>query len=94
MQAAILGKKIGMTQVYDEAGNIHPVTVVQAGPCHVLQVKNAQTDGYEAVQIGYEDVVRPSRTLAMPRRHGSARPRTSFARFASLHRPTLKPVLR
>jgi large subunit ribosomal protein L3 len=56
MQAAILGKKIGMTQVYDEAGVLHPVTVVQAGPCHVLQVKTADSDGYEAVQLGLEDV--------------------------------------
>ena len=56
MQAAILGKKIGMTQVYDAAGNIQPVTVVQAGPCSVLQVKTTDSDGYEAVQIGFEDV--------------------------------------
>ena len=56
MQAAILGKKIGMTQVYDEQGNLLPVTVVQAGPCTVLQVKSDPTDGYDAVQIGYEDV--------------------------------------
>ncbi len=56
MQAAILGKKIGMTQVYDEDGKLLPVTVVQAGPCTVLQVKTDQTDGYHAVQIGFEDV--------------------------------------
>ena len=56
MHPAILGKKIGMTQVYDEAGTLHPVTVVQAGPCSVLQVKTAETDGYSAVQIGYGDV--------------------------------------
>lgn len=56
MVSALLGKKIGMTQVYDEDGRLHPVTVVQAGPCTVLQVKTAQTDGYNAVQIGFEDV--------------------------------------
>ncbi len=56
MQATILGKKIGMTQVYDEQGNLLPVTVVQAGPCAVVQVKTSQTDGYEAVQIGLEDL--------------------------------------
>lgn len=56
MLSALLGKKIGMTQVYDEAGAVHPVTVVQAGPCSVLQVKTAQTDGYDAVQIGFQDV--------------------------------------
>jgi len=56
MLTALLGKKIGMTQVYDDAGNLHPVTVVQAGPCDVLQVKTVETDGYSAVQLGYEDV--------------------------------------
>ena len=56
MQPAILGKKIGMTQVYDAAGVLHPVTVVQAGPCSVLQVKSSETDGYAAVQIGFGDV--------------------------------------
>jgi large subunit ribosomal protein L3 len=53
---ALLGKKIGMTQVYDDQGNLLPVTVVQAGPCHVLQVKTLETDGYNAVQIGFDDV--------------------------------------
>lgn len=56
MLSALLGRKIGMTQVHDDAGVLHPVTVVQAGPCSVLQVKTAQTDGYYAVQIGFEDV--------------------------------------
>jgi large subunit ribosomal protein L3 len=57
MIAAILGRKIGMTQVYDDRGNIVPVTVIQAGPCTVTQVKNASArDGYEAVQLGYADV--------------------------------------
>jgi large subunit ribosomal protein L3 len=56
MLLAILGKKVGMTQVYDKAGVVHPVTVLQAGPCSVLQVKTQQTDGYHAVQIGFEDV--------------------------------------
>lgn len=55
MLTALLGKKIGMTQVYDDAGVIHPVTVVQAGPCDVLQVKTTDTDGYDAVQLGFED---------------------------------------
>lgn len=56
MLPALLGKKIGMTQVYDAAGVIHPVTVVQAGPCVVLQIRTAQNDGYDAVQLGFEDV--------------------------------------
>jgi len=56
----LLGKKVGMTQVYDESGSLLPVTVIQAGPCTIMQVKNAETDGYSAVQLGYEDV-KPSR---------------------------------
>jgi len=56
MDSGILGKKIGMTQVYDDQGRLHPVTVIQAGPCPVLQVKTADRDGYDAVQLGFEDV--------------------------------------
>ncbi len=56
MQAVLLGKKIGMTQVYDQDGNLEPVTVVKAGPCTVLQIKTVDTDGYNAVQIGFQDV--------------------------------------
>ena len=51
----ILGRKIGMTQVFDESGKVVPVTVVQAGPCDVLQVRTTDRDGYEAVQLGYLD---------------------------------------
>ena len=54
--AMLLGKKVGMTQVYDEAGALLPVTVIQAGPCPVLQVKSKDTDGYNAIQIGFDDV--------------------------------------
>lgn len=56
MSVGILGTKLGMTQVFDEAGKAIPVTVIQAGPCTVTQVKTAQTDGYFAVQVGYGDV--------------------------------------
>lgn len=49
----IIGKKIGMTQVYDEANNLVPVTVVEAGPCPVVQVKSVESDGYHAVQLGF-----------------------------------------
>ena len=56
MLAGILGRKIGMTQVYDDQGRLLPVTVVQAGPCSGLQVKTARTDGYNALQIGFEDL--------------------------------------
>ncbi|MSR72143.1 MAG: 50S ribosomal protein L3 [Opitutia bacterium] len=53
MKHQLLGKKIGMTQVYDAENNLVPVTVVQAGPCPVTQVKTVETDGYHAVQIGF-----------------------------------------
>lgn len=52
----IIGKKIGMTQVFDDAGNAIPVTVIQAGPCFVTQVRNGERDGYTAVQLGYGEV--------------------------------------
>lgn len=51
----LLGKKVGMTQIFDEDGKIIPVTVIQAGPATVVQLKTVETDGYDAVQIGYED---------------------------------------
>ncbi|MBR0423266.1 MAG: 50S ribosomal protein L3 [Clostridia bacterium] len=56
MKKAILGKKIGMTQVFDEKGKVVPVTVVEAGPCVVSQKKTVETDGYDAVQIGFGDL--------------------------------------
>ena len=51
----ILGKKLGMTQVFTADGSAVPVTVIQAGPCVVLQKKDAENDGYEAIQIGFDD---------------------------------------
>ena len=56
MQKAIIGKKIGMTQIFDEAGRVVPVTLIQAGPCTVVQKKTAEKDGYEAIQLGFENV--------------------------------------
>ena len=56
MSVGILGTKLGMTQVFDDTGNAVPVTVIQAGPCVVTQVKTQQTDGYCAVQLGYQEV--------------------------------------
>ncbi len=53
---AIIGKKIGMTQIFDEKGNVIPVTVIEAGPCTVVQIKTEETDGYNAVQLGYGNV--------------------------------------
>jgi len=51
----MLGRKVGMTQIFDSTGQVIPVTVIQAGPCHVLQVRTEQKDGYEAIQLGYLD---------------------------------------
>ena len=56
----ILGKKIGMTQVFDEKGDVHPITVLQAGPCVITQLKTATKDGYDAVQIGLVEFVKAS----------------------------------
>ena len=56
MKKGIIGKKIGMTQIFDEVGNVIPVTVIEAGPCVVAQKKTAENDGYDAVQLGFMDV--------------------------------------
>src|ERR1041384_5710074 len=55
MTKGILGRKVGMTQIYDAAGLCIPVTVVEAGPCHVLQVRTKERDGYDAIQLGFLD---------------------------------------
>jgi large subunit ribosomal protein L3 len=57
----ILGKKIGMTQIFDEKGDVHPITVLQAGPCVITQLKTASRDGYEAAQIGFVEFVKAHR---------------------------------
>ncbi len=56
MQKGIIGKKVGMTQIFDEKGNVVPVTVIEAGPCVVVQKKTVQNDGYDALQFGFGDV--------------------------------------
>ena len=56
MEKAIIGKKIGMTQIFDEAGHVVPVTVIEAGPCTVVQKKTVENDGYASVQLGFEDL--------------------------------------
>jgi len=62
----IIGKKVGMTQVFDETGAVIPVTVIEAGPCYVTQIKTLESDGYAAIQLGFEEV--ESRKLNLPRR--------------------------
>ena len=64
MKKGIIGKKLGMTQIFDEAGNVIPVTVLEAGPCVVAQKKTVENDGYDAVQLGFEDVA--ERKLTKP----------------------------
>jgi len=61
---AIIGKKVGMSQIFDENGKVIPVTVIEAGPCVVTQKKTSEKEGYEAVQLGFEDV--PERKLSKP----------------------------
>ena len=56
MEKAIIGKKLGMTQVFTEDGRVQPVTVIEAGPCYVTQIKTQQTDGYEAVQVAFGEI--------------------------------------
>ena len=79
MEKAIIGKKVGMTQIFDDAGKVIPVTVIAAGPCTVVQKKTAEKDGYNAVQLGYGDV--PERKLTRPelghlKKAGDARKKT------------------
>ena len=62
MVNGIIGRKVGMTQIFDADGTVHPATVIKAGPCVVVQAKTAQTDGYEAVQIGLVEA-RPARVV-------------------------------
>src|SRR5512140_291123 len=59
MVTGIIGRKVGMTQVFDADGTVHPATVIKAGPCVVVQAKTAQTDGYESVQLGFVEETAP-----------------------------------
>ena len=74
MLKGILGRKVGMTQVYDETGNAVPVTVIEAGPCHVLQIRTPERDGYSAIQLGFLD---------KPRRKASRSERGHVTKLAS-----------
>ena len=64
MKKGIIGKKLGMTQIFDEKGNVVPVTLIEAGPCVVTQKKTIENDGYEAVQLAFEDVSKKNVTKA------------------------------
>ena len=72
MAAALLGRKMGMTRLFDEAGNHVPVTVIKVGPCHVSQIKTDESDGYDAIQIAFEDVKGRSSTMPLIGHDGAA----------------------
>ena len=67
MSLGILGNKIGMTQIFDEKGDVIPVTLIQGGPCYVTDIKSVENCGYNAVQIGYSEIAGNSRSLTKPR---------------------------
>lgn len=81
----IIGKKVGMTQIFDDDGQVIPVTVIQAGPCYVTQVRTEEKDGYSAVQLGFEELP--------PKRNGSSRlnkPKQGHLKRGALNLPDLR----
>lgn len=96
--SGLLGKKIGMTSIYDEAGRNIPVTVIQAGPCIVTQVRTKEKDGYDAIQLAYDDI--PERKANKPllghfKKAGTTPKRVlaEFTRFEEGHRKSFGDVL-
>ncbi len=87
----ILGRKVGMTQIYDESGKVVPVTVLEAGPCDVLSIRTPERDGYEAVQLGYLD--KPRRLASRSQRGQVAKldSKRSKKRAADGIEPSVKP---
>jgi large subunit ribosomal protein L3 len=79
MKKAIIGRKVGMTQIFDEAGKVIPVSVVLAGPCVVTQKKTVEKDGYSAIQVGYEDI--REKLVNKPLKGHFAKPGISPKRF-------------
>ncbi len=83
MKNAIIGKKIGMTQIFDESGKVIPVTVIEAGPCVVVQKKTMENDGYEALQVGFGDL-KPNRVNKPQKGHfakGDVAPKKTLKEF-------------
>ena len=101
MQKGIFGKKIGMTQIFDENGKVVPVTVVEAGPCVVSQKKTVENDGYAAVQIGFGDLKAHGRDGVPSKRKAMLRPKvrctepviasTTLASSSGPELPTCRP---
>lgn len=79
MKKGIIGRKLGMTQIFDEKGNVVPVTVINAGPCVVVQKKTKEKDGYDAVQLGFSDV--EERKLNKPRKGHFLKANVSFKKY-------------
>ncbi|MBE6678208.1 MAG: 50S ribosomal protein L3, partial [Ruminococcaceae bacterium] len=79
MKKGIIGKKIGMTQIFDEKGNVVPVTVVAAGPCVVVQKKTVAKDGYDAVQLGFSEI--EDRKLTKPAKGHFTKAGVAFKRY-------------
>ncbi len=79
MKKGIIGRKLGMTQLFDEKGKVIPVTVISAGPCVVVQKRTNEKNGYEAVQLGYSDI--PERKLNKPQKGVFAKAEVSFKKY-------------
>ena len=85
MSKGILGRKVGMTQIYDESGKVIPVTVMEVGPCHVLQLRTLDLDGYEAVQLGFKDKPRRRAKQGQHRPRGISHTRCGASRSQRGH---------
>ena len=79
MKKGIIGRKLGMTQLFDEKGKVIPVTVISAGPCVVVQKRTNEKNGYEAVQLGYSDI--PERKLSKPQKGVFTKAEVSFKKY-------------
>lgn len=79
MKKGILGRKLGMTQIFDENGKIIPVTVIEAGPCVVVQKKTVEKDGYDAIQVGFDDI--REKLVNKPKKGHFAKAGASLKRF-------------
>lgn len=98
----LLGIKLGMSQVFDEAGVVTPVTIIQAGPCYVTQVKTEETDGYTAVQVGFQETKERRLTRGQlghlgrlnkgKRKEESIPPSAIYVNFGPKKRPITKSV--
>jgi len=90
MSLGILALKVGMTQVFDEKGTAHPVTVLQAGPCPVLQVKTVEKDGYTAIQLGFGEVVARRLTRGELGHLGQLKPNEKHPKRREINVPALR----